>query len=153
MHALSIAGLDIQRLMVPHMHSLVMKDKPIAMLFPDVIERRNDVKMVRVRFELAVTQYMLGLQPFYATEKRIAEGELKNHKVLFAGESAYLKDKTFETIVKWVKGGGTLIFTKGGFSTNEYGDKRDASELVNTEGGEDYGEYARVYNIGKGKVI
>ena len=153
MHALAIAGLDIQRLMVPHMHSLVMKDKPIATLFPDVVERRNDVKMVRVRFELAVTQYMLGLQPFYATEKRIAEGELKNHKALFAGESAYLKDKTYESIVKWVEGGGTLITTKGGFSSDEYGDPRDASELVKTEGGEPYGEYARVYDLGKGKVI
>lgn len=153
MDALTFSGLDIQRLMVPHMHSLVMRDKPIATLFPDVVERRSDISMVRLRSELAGPHFMLGLQPFYATESRIAKGELKNHKVLLAGESNYLKDATYNAILKWVKRGGMLITTKGGFATNEYGDKRDASELVKDEGGEPYVDGARVYEVGKGKVI
>ena len=153
MDALAFSGLDLQRLMVPHIHALVTKEKPIATLFPDVVERRSDVKMVRLRFEVAVAQYMLGLQPFYATEKRIAEGELNKHEVLFAGESAYVKDTTYQKVLAFVKKGGTLIVTKGGFSTNEYGDPRDASELVQPEGGEAYGDGARVYALGKGKVV
>ena len=153
MDALAFSGLDLQRLMVPHMHALVTKEKPIATLFPDVVERRSDVKMVRMRFEIATAQYMLGLQPFYATEKRIAEGELRKHKVLFAGESAYVKDATYQKVLEFVKKGGTLIVTKGGFATNEYGDPRDASELVQPEGGEPYGDGARVYALGKGTVV
>lgn len=153
MDALTFSGLDIQRLMVPHMHSLVMRDKPVATLFPDVVERRSDISMVRLRSELAGPHFMLGLQPFYATESRISKGELKNHKILLAGESNYLKDSTYAAILKWVKGGGMLITTKGGFATNEYGDKRDASELVISEGGEVYVEGARIYEVGKGKVI
>ena len=153
MDALAFSGLDLQRLMVPHMHALVTKEKPIATLFPDVVERRSDVKMVRMRFEIGVAQYMLGLQPFYATEKRIAEGELKRHKVLFAGESAYVKEATYRKVLEFVKKGGTLIVTKGGFATNEYGDPRDASELVQPGGGEPYGDGARVYALEKGTVV
>lgn len=153
MHALAISGLDIQRIFYPHMTALVKKDKPIATLFPDVVERRSDVKMVRMRFEVAVAQYMLGLQPFYATEARIAEGELDQHEYLFAGESAFVKEATYASVLEFVKKGGTLIVTKGGFAQNEYGDPRDASELVKAEGGEAYGDFARIYPVGTGKVI
>ena len=64
-----------------------------------------------------------------------------------------MTDKTYRDVLEYVRGGGMLVVTKGGFSTNEYGDSRDASELVRTEGGDEYCEGARIYEVGKGKVI
>jgi hypothetical protein len=109
--------------------------------------------MVRRRFELATAQYYLGLQPFYATETRVAQGELAKHKLLLAGESDYVKDSTYKGVLDYVENGGKAIVVKGGFAHNEYGDPRDASELIRPEGGESYGEGARVYPLGKGQVI
>ncbi len=153
MWALSISGLDIQRLFDPHMYALNQKHARVATLFPDVVERRSDVTMVRMRFEQATAQYALGLRPFYATEARIVEGELPRHEVLLAGESDYVKDSTYQGVLDYVRGGGIVIVTRGGFAHNEYGDPRDTSELIKLEGGEMYGEGARIYPLGEGRVI
>ncbi len=153
MDALTFAGLDLQRLMYPYVHAVVVKPQEIATLFPDVVERRSDIKIQRIRFEMAVPQYWLGLRPFYATETRIAKGELGKQKFLIATESDYVKDSTYEKVLEFVKNGGTVVVMKGSFKRNEYGDPRDASELVKAEGGEAYGEYARIYPVGEGKAI
>jgi hypothetical protein len=109
--------------------------------------------MVRIRLELATAQYALGVRPFYATETRIAQGELTKHKVLLAGESDYVRESTYQGVLDYVRGGGTVIVTLGGFAHNEYGDVRDAGELIKPGVGETYGEGARIYALGKGKVI
>ncbi len=153
MYALAISGLDMQRVFAPHMFALNQKDTAVATLFPDVVERRSDIKMVRIRFELATAQYPLGLRPFYATESRIAQGELFKHKILLAGESDYVKESTYRAVLDYVRKGGTAIVTRGGFAHNEYGDPRDTSELIKLEGGEAYGEGARIYPLDQGKVI
>ncbi len=153
MDALAFSGLDINRLFVPHLISLIRQESPIATLFPEVVERISDVKMVRMRYEAGVSFYMLGINPFYVTAKTIENGELNKHKVLFAPESRFVTDKTYRDVLEYVRGGGMLVVTKGGFSTNEYGDRRDASELVREEGGDEYCEGARIYEVGKGKVI
>jgi len=153
MAALSISGLDVQRLFYPYIYALNKKARPVATLFPDVVELHSDLSMVRRRHEMAVAQYYLGLHPFYATETTIAKGELAKHKLLLAGESDYVKDSTYQGVLDYVKNGGKAIVVKGGFAHNEYGDVRDASELVKSEGGEPYGEDARIYPLGKGQVI
>ena len=153
MWALSIAGLDVQRLFHPHIYALNKKPRQVATLFPDVVERRSDLSMVRRRFELATAQYPLGLHPFYVTEKTLLEGALDKRKLLLAGESDFVKDGTYQGVLDYVKDGGTAIVVKGGFARNEYGDPRDTSELIKTEGGEPYVEGARTYPLGKGRVI
>ena len=153
MHALTFSGLDIQRLFDPWVHAVARRPAPFATLFPDVVERRSDMKLARIRFEIARPQYALGIRPFYATETRIASGELDRHAILFAGESGFVKDATYAKVLAFVKRGGTVIVTRGGFAQNEYGDPRDASELVRPEAGEPYGEHARVYPLGKGQVV
>ncbi|MDD4060396.1 MAG: beta-galactosidase [Kiritimatiellae bacterium] len=153
MWALSIAGLDVQRLFHPHIYALNKKPRQVATLFPDVVERRSDLSMVRRRFELATAQYPLGLHPFYVTEKTLLEGALDKRKLLLAGESDFVKDGTYQGVLDYVKHGGTAIVVKGGFARNEYGDPRDTGELIKTEGGEPYAEGARTYPLGKGRVI
>lgn len=153
MWALSIAGLDVQRLFHPHIYALNKKPRQVATLFPDVVERRSDLSMVRRRFELATAQYPLGLHPFYVTEKTLLEGALDKRKLLLAGESDFVKDGTYQGVLDYVKHGGTAIVVKGGFAHNEYGDPRDTGELIKTEGGEPYVEGARTYPLGKGRVI
>ena len=93
------------------------------------------------------------MHPFYVTEARAARGELAAHKILLAGESDFVKDSTYRAVVDYVKGGGTAIVVRGGFARNEYGDPRDTSELIRAEGGEPYGDDARVHALGKGRVI
>jgi len=153
MYALTISGLDVQRLFYPYIYALNIKPRPVATLFPDVVERRSDIKMVRIRHEIATAQYMLGVQPFYATETRISAGELSKHKLLLAGESDYVKDSTYKAVVDYVKDGGKAIVLKGGFAHNEYGDPRDASELVKPNEGKPFCEGATMYPLGKGQVI
>src|SRR5690606_22046488 len=109
MWALSISGLDIQRLFDPHIYALNQKHSTVTTLFPDVVERRSDVTMVRMRFEQAPAQYALGIQPFYVTETRVAEGELAKHQILLAGESDYVKDSTYQGVLEYVRNGGTVI--------------------------------------------
>ena len=153
MWALSIAGLDVQRLFHPHLYALNKKARPVATLFPDVVERRSDLSMVRRRHELAAAQYPLGLHPFYVTETTLLKGEMAKHKLLLAGESDFVKDSTYQGVLDYVKNGGKAIVVNGGFARNEYGDPRDTAELIKTEGGEPYGEGARIYPLGRGQVI
>lgn len=152
MDALVFSGLDIRRLYADYVHPLVIKRAPIATLFPDVCERRTDLKLVRMRFEIAPPQYMLGLRPSYVSERMAARGDLRWQKILFAAESMWVKDATYARVLEFVKNGGTLIALKNGFRTNEDGDPRDTRELIQ-EGGEPYGEYAHVYRVGRGRVI
>jgi hypothetical protein len=153
MYALALSGLDIQRLFDPYIYALNKKPRPVATLFPDVVERRSDLSMVRRRYELAPPQYHLGIHPFYVTEARVAQGELARHKLLLAGESDYVKESTYRGVVDYVKKGGTAIVVRGGFAHNEYGDPRDAGELIKLEGGDAYGDGARIYPLGQGRVI
>ncbi len=153
MNALTMSGLDIQRLFDPYMYDLNMKPTNVAILFPDVVERRSDVKMVRMRFELAPALYELGVRPFYVAEDRIPTGELSKHKLLLASESDYTKESTYQGVLAYVKNGGTAVVMRGGFAHDEYGNPRDASELIQLKGGEAYGPDARIYPLGKGKVI
>ncbi len=153
MWALSLAGLDVQRLFYPHIYALNKKPRPVATLFPNVVERHSDLSMVRRRYEMATAQYYLGVHPFYVTETTLAQGELAKHKLLLAGESDYVKDSTYQGVLDYVKNGGRAIVVKGGFARNEYGEPRDASELVKAEGGEFYVKGARIYPLGKGQVI
>ena len=152
MDALVFSGLDIRRLYADYVHPLVVKPAPIATLFPDVCERRTDVKITRLRLEVASSQYLLGLRPRYITERMAARGDIAREKILFAPESMWVKDATYARVVDFVKRGGTLIALRGGFRTNEYGDPRDAGELLGGEG-EPYGEHARLLRVGKGRVI
>jgi hypothetical protein len=153
MQALTTSGLDLQRLFDPYLYALNRKPQEIATLFPDVVERRSDLSMVRIRFELATAQYALGLQPFYAIESQITRGDLSKHKVLLAGESDYVKESTYQSVLKFVRDGGTLIVTRGGFAHDEYGAPRDTSDLIKPDGGAAYGEDARSYPLGKGHVV
>jgi len=153
MHGLTVSGLDLQRLFDPYMVALNKKARPVATLFPDVVPGRSERSVDRLRFELGPAQYSLGVHPFYVTEARAAQGELSKHKLLLAGESDYVKESTYRAVVDYVKRGGKTIVVRGGFAHNEYGDPRDASDLVQPNGGVPFGEGARVYPLGKGQVV
>lgn len=156
MNALTMSGLDIRRLYADYVYPVVEKPSPVVTFFPSVCERRTDLKMVRMRFEVAQAQYFLGLRPFYATETTIVSRKaLEGRKYLFAGESMWTKESTYRTIVNWVKAGGTLVTAKNGFNCNEYGDVRKTDDLILSDapGEQPFGEYAKVYPLGKGRVI
>ncbi len=153
MHALTVSGLDLQRLFHPYMYALNTKPATVATLFPDVVERRGDLKLVRLRHEVAPGQYSLGVRPFYVTESRIAQGELAKHKLLVTADADHVKDSTYQGTVNFVKDGGLVITLRGSFARNEYGDARDTSELIKPAGGEPFCEGARIYPLGKGRVI
>ncbi len=153
MDALALAGLDVRRLFDPYIHALNVKAKPVATLYPDIVAGRSWGAVDRLRYEIAPAQYALGLQPFYATETRISQGELAKHKLLVACESDFVKQSTYKEVLEYVRGGGTVIVLPGGFAHNEYGDPRDAGALIPKEGGEAYCEGARAHALGKGRVI
>lgn len=153
MHALSIAGLDVRRLFHPYIHSLVTKPQKVATLYQDIVAGRSWGLVDRLRYEIGPAQNSVGLQPFYATETTIRKGVLKNHKVLIATEASYTKDATYDAVVKYARGGGTVIVLPQSFAVNEYGQPRDTSALIPAEGGAPYCEGARVLKLGKGRVI
>ena len=153
MYGLSKSGLDVQRLFHPYLHALNQKPKPIATLFPDVMERRSDKRIVRTRYEVMAVQYPLGIHPFHATERRIAAGELRRHKLLFAPESDYVSDTTYGKIVSYVKSGGKVILAPGGFAHDEWGDPRQTSDFIRPGAGEPLCDGVSVYAFGKGEVL
>ena len=153
MHGLAVSGLDLRRLFDPYMVALNRKPKAVATLFPDIVPGRSEKSLDRLRYELGAAQYSLGLQPFYATETRAAQGELAGHKLLLATESDFVRETTYRAVLDYVKAGGTAIVARGGFARNEYGDPRDAGELVRPEEGELFAEGARIYPVGQGKAI
>ncbi len=153
MHALTFGGLDLQRLFDPYMVALNRQPSSVATLFADVIERRSDVKMVRLRHEIAPAQYALGLKPHYVAESRIGPAALRGQRLLIATDADYVRDGTYDSVLAWVRGGGTVLVAPGTLAHNEYGDPRDTSELVQATGGEAYGEGARRYPVGRGWAV
>lgn len=153
MNALVMSGLDIRRLFADYIHPAVEKQTPFATFFPSICERRTDVKIVRMRSEICGAEYSLGYRPDFVTERTIMRDVLKDKKILFAGESMYVKEGTFAKIRSWVQEGGTLLTVKNGFNSNEYGDERNTSSLIPVEGGKPYGEGMTEYVVGKGRVI
>jgi hypothetical protein len=153
MYGLSKSGLDIQRLFYPYLYRLNRKRRRIATLFPDIIERRTDKSIVRLRYEVMAAQYPLGIHPFYATERRVAAGELRNHDLLFAPESDFVCDEAYEQTVRFVARGGKVVLAPGGFAHNEYGDPRDTAALIRPNTGDPLCEGATVYKLGKGEVV
>ncbi|MDD4060310.1 MAG: beta-galactosidase [Kiritimatiellae bacterium] len=153
MHALTIPALDIRRLYDPYMHALATKRARVATLFQDVVAGRSWGLVDNLRYQIAPAQYSLGVQPFYATEKTIAKGVLKDHTVLVAAEASFVKDATYAAVLKYARDGGTVVVLPQSFAANEYGDPRDTSELIPAEGGEPYGEGVRAIALGKGRVI
>ena len=147
MHGLSVSGLDIQRLFNPYMLALNNKPRTVATLFP-----KNTGGLETLRYAWGPAQYTNGIAPFYATENMVQKGQLAQHKLLLAGQSGFVKDATYKAVLDWVKAGGNIVLTAGGFAQNEYGDPRDASELVKAEG-TPFGDRAKMYSVGKGKVI
>jgi len=153
LYGLAKSGLDVQRLFHPYLYALNREPKPIATLFPDVIERRSDKSIVRIRYEVMAVQYPLGIQPFYATERRIAKGELPKHRLLFAPESEFVSDRTYKEVVDYVKDGGRVILAPGGFAHDEWGDPRNTSAFIRPSTGAPLCEGITVYPFGKGEVI
>ena len=153
MYGLSKSGLDVQRLFHPYVYALNRKRKRIATLFPDIIERRSDKSIVRIRYEVMAVQYPLGLQPSYATERRIAKGGLSEHELLFAPESDFVSGRTYAEVVKYAESGGRVILAPRGFAHDEWGDARDTSALIRPNTGETLCEGVTVYAHGKGEVI
>ncbi len=153
MHALSIPSLDIRRLFYPYIYSLVTKEKKVATLYQDVIRGRTDDAINRLRFHLSPAQLALGLQPFYATEKKIGEGILNSVKLLVATESKYVRDTTYREVVNFVKGGGWVIVEPDSFLFDEYGCSRDASELFSENGRKEFIPGVSAVTVGKGCVL
>ncbi len=152
-HALSISGLDVRRLFDPYIHSLVTKPQLIATLYQDVVAHRSWGLIDRLRHEIGPAQYSLGVQPFYATERTIANDVLADKKILIATEASYVKDQTYAEVIRFANEGGTVITLPRSFAANEYNDPRDTSQLIPAEDSERYGDEARIASLGKGRVI
>lgn len=153
MNALVMSGLDIRRLFADYIHPVAQDRAPYATFFQPMIERRTDVKVLRMRYEVSGSAYSLGYRPFYVTERTIGKQALDKEKYLFAAESMYVNEATFSRIREWVKKGGTLLTVRNGFNANEYGEPRNTESLIPAKNGEAYGENLTVYRQGEGRVI
>lgn len=154
MNALVMSGLDIRRLFADYVHPVAAERAPLATFFPTMCERRTDVKILRMRYEVSGSAYSLGYRPFYVTERTIGSKKaLDGERFLFAPETMYTKESTFARIRDWVRKGGTLLTTRDGFCSNEYDDPRDTRQLIPAAGGEPYGENMTVHKVREGRVV
>ncbi len=152
MAAITLSGLDVQRLFDPYVYALNNKPTRIATLFPKPLPGRGGF-VNGIRRNWAPAQYSLGIQPRYVPEDKIAGGDLDKYKLLIAGKTGFPLNSTYEGVLKWVKDGGTVIVIGDSFGVDELGRPRDASELIKPNTGEAFTDRSKIYPVGKGHVI
>ncbi len=128
---------------------------PLVILYPDPVQPRVGAYFrVHDLVNNALTQ--MGYACDYATEKRVAEGRLKDYRIVVMPQADYIRDETYAAVRKFVSDGGTAVVIGDPPAHDEMDHLRDAT-FFGVAGGDARlqrvnGTAARDCSRGKGRI-
>jgi Beta-galactosidase/Beta-galactosidase trimerisation domain len=131
-------ALDIRRLS-REIATLGSAPRPIALLYSktsmlqQVPEESRDVDTTPYLSEMRRiynASQSIGLYIGMTTEKKILAGDLQGRRILVLPSVQYLPENVTNKILRWVKGGGTLIVSPDSLVGDEYARPSQAAQLL-----------------------